>query len=51
MKLKKLYDINSGEITTIDELKTIFDQLKAEEPEEYNYSFTQYIDNCIGKNG
>lgn len=26
-------------------------QLKAEEPEIYNYNFYQFIENCLSKNG
>ena len=27
------------------------EQLKLEQPEEYNYTFEQYIQNCTSKNG
>lgn len=41
----------SGEILTEAQLQAEFETLKAEEPEEYDYSFTEYIKNCTSKNG
>lgn len=40
-----------GETVTAEELKAEFEQLQREQPEEYNYSFNDYIKNCTGKHG
>lgn len=34
-----------------DELRTQFSELKINEPEEYDYSFEDYINVCCDKNG
>ena len=48
----KLYrDTETGETITEAQLQAEFETLKAEEPETYNYTFNQYILNCISKNG
>lgn len=50
--MEKLYRCTeSGEILTEAQLQAEFETLKAEEPETYNYSFYQFIENCLSKNG
>lgn len=48
----KLYrDTETGEIITEKQLRAEFDELKQEQPEEYSYTFADYIRNITGKNG
>ena len=49
--MKKYRDIKTGNIITESELKSKFEEMKTENPEEYNYTFTEYIHNCSAKNG
>ena len=49
--MRKLRDTNTGEIITEEELRKEFEELKKETPEEYDYSFNQYLLNCTSKNG
>ena len=44
--MRKFRDTNTGEIITEEELRKEFEELKQEEPEEYDYSFEQYLLNC-----
>ena len=44
--MRKFRDINTGEIITEKELREEFERLKKETPEEYDYSFNQYLLNC-----
>lgn len=44
--MRKFRDINTGEIITEEELRKEFEELKKETPEEYDYSFNQYLLNC-----
>lgn len=44
--MRKFRDTNTGEIITEGELRKEFEKLKKETPEEYNYSFNQYLLNC-----
>ena len=46
-----IFKTESGETVTAEELKAEFEQLQREQPEEYNYSFNDYIKNCTGKHG
>ena len=45
------YDINTEEYITESRLKEIFEELKAEEPECYDYTYHQYVNACTGKDG
>ena len=48
----KLYRCTeTDEILTEEQLKAEFEILKAEEPESYDYTFPQFINNCLSKNG
>lgn len=49
--MRKFRDTNTGEIITEEELRKEFEKLKKETPEEYDYSFNQYLLNCTSKNG
>lgn len=49
--MKVYFDTECMRIITEDELKTAFNKLKADHPEEYNYNFSAYIRNCTDKNG
>lgn len=44
--MRKFKDTNTGEILTEEELRKEFEALKKAMPEEYDYSFNQYILNC-----
>ena len=44
--MRKFRDISTGEIITEEELRKEFEKLKKETPEEYDYSFNQYLLNC-----
>lgn len=44
--MRKFRDTNTGEIITEEDLRKEFEELKKEEPEEYDYSFNQYLLNC-----
>lgn len=43
-------DINSNEIITATRLREEYEENKKNLPEEYNYSFEEYIQNCLTKN-
>lgn len=47
----KYFDIETQEIVTEEELKEQFETLKAEQPEEYDFDFKVYRNNCTSKNG
>ena len=51
MKTPIYGDTESGELVSLKTLKTEFRELKAEAPEEYNYTFEQYLNNACSKNG
>ncbi len=44
--MRKFRDTNTGEIITEEDLRKEFEELKKENPEEYDYSFNQYLLNC-----
>ena len=48
----KVYrDTESGKILTETQLEAEFEALKEGQPEEYNYTFNQYLRNSTSKNG
>lgn len=49
--MRKFLDTENGVEITIAELEAEFEQLKREQPTEYNYSFDEYLNNCTSKNG
>ena len=48
---ERIFEDERGWLVTEDELRRDFEELKREEPEEYRYSFEDYIRACTGKNG
>lgn len=48
--MKILYD-ERGFYMTISQLKESFENLRAENPDEYDYSFQEYLRECTSKNG
>ena len=49
--MRKFRDLEFDIIVTEEELLRTFKHLQREQPGEYNYSFENYIRNCINKNG
>lgn len=50
--MTRLYrDTESGTIVLESELQAEFERLKFENPGEYDYTFKQYLNNCLSKNG
>lgn len=47
----KYFDIETREIVTEEQLRETFEALKAEQPEEYDFDFKVYRNNCTSKNG
>ena len=43
-------DIETGEHVTTEQLYTEYLHMKQEQPEEYSYSFPEYIQNCLTEN-
>lgn len=43
-------DIESGEIVTIKQLEKEYNENRRNLPEEFNYSFIDYIKNCMTEN-
>ena len=43
-------DIESGEYITLKTLYSEYMTMKREQPEEYDYSFTEYVNNCLTVN-
>lgn len=48
---KRVFKDEFGHIITEDELYSEFKELQAEQPEEYAYSFEEYVENVTGKDG
>lgn len=44
-------DTETGETITEKQLQAEFSALQAEMPNEYSYTFSEYIKNCTAKNG
>ena len=49
--MRKFRDLEFDTIVTEEELLKTFKHLQREQPDEYNYSFENYIRNCIDKDG
>lgn len=43
-------DINSNEIITATQLRAEFEENKKNNPVEFNYTFEEYISNCLVEN-
>ena len=50
MKSKLFKDIETGELITVEQLQVEFNMLRAAQPEEYGYTFADYINNCLTVN-
>ena len=46
----KFFDIEQNEYVTVDRLRKEYDELRAKQPDEYNYDFTTYIMLCMTNN-
>lgn len=46
-----VFEDEQGEIVTEAELRKEFEQLKADQGDEYNYSFEDYVRHCTGRHG
>lgn len=42
-----LYDTERGEVVYIDDLRAEFNTLKESDPETYDYTFPEYLENCL----
>ena len=51
MVLNHAFLDEAGKIVMESELYEDFQNMKKEDPEEYGYSFTDYVRECTGKNG
>ena len=51
MKTTLYKDTESGELVSLETLSKEFRELKAEAPEEYDYTFEQCLNNACSKNG
>ena len=49
--MKLFRDTENGYIMSENELMQEFEALKAEQPDEYDYTFVEYVKNCTSKNG
>lgn len=49
--MRKFRDLEFNIIITEEDLRRTFEHLRREKPDEYNYSFEDYIRNCTGKDG
>ena len=41
------YDIEAGELVTLEQLRAEYEANRAAQPEEYNYSFADYVVNSL----
>lgn len=44
-------DRETGTTITRAELEQEFERMKSDDPETYNYTFSEYLRDCLGKNG
>ena len=49
--MKYYRDTERGALVSEAQLQAEFERLRDEQPDEYNYSFTEYIRNATSKNG
>ena len=47
----RLFKDEEGNIITETQLRKEFEEIKKEQPDEYSYSFEEYVCNCTSKNG
>jgi len=43
-------DIETNEIITTEQLFSEYESMRSAQPEEYNYSFADYVHNCLTEN-
>lgn len=43
-------DIETGDIVTTEQLQSEYENMKQWQPEEYMYSFAEYVRNCLTEN-
>lgn len=48
---ERLFEDERGELVTESELREEFEQMQADQPGEYNYSFEEYVRHCTGRHG
>lgn len=48
--MRYYYDIEQEKYISREQLKNTFEQLKTENPDEYNYSFPHFVMNCLTSN-
>ena len=48
--MKWFYDFEQEKYVSETQLKAEYESLKAEDPEQYNYSFQHFINNCLSIN-
>ena len=44
------YDVEQDEFVTVEQLEDEYNQFRLDEPENYDYPFSDYIENCLTKN-
>ena len=49
--VERLFEDERGERVTESELREEFEQIQADQPGEYNYSFEEYVRHCTGRHG
>lgn len=49
--VERLFEDERGEIVTEKELREEFEQMQADQPGEYNYSFEEYVRHVTGRHG
>lgn len=49
--VERLFEDERGELVTESELREEFEQMQADQPGEYNYSFEEYVRHCTGRHG
>lgn len=47
MRIVYYWDVENSELITVNDLKKAFETLKQEQPEEYDFPFSCYLQNCI----
>ena len=48
--MRYYYDIEQQEYIPESELRAIYNQLRTEQPDNYDYSFLHFISNCLTQN-
>lgn len=49
--VERLFEDERGEVVTEKQLREEFEQMKADQPGGYNYSFEEYVRHCTGRHG